>query len=273
MRTLSACAVAVLLMAASAWAVDDDKIQVKPFIKSGTYVMTGTMTSTSEDDLGKGSKERGDFVFELSAASPDDAGQKLLLVGKTGRLVITDAQGAENVQKDPWPLRYEFVVDKNGDVVKFKNLPVAGEPSPGPSQGRFEMGKPLPQLILATSQPVTEGQSWEAKNGDKTIIAKCKLLKLTKDSAQFEIQMESIPSSGPDKHSQKAKLIVQYDRNLQAATAITIQQESKSEWTTTGPDGSHTWRSSSKTYQEITLTPGKYVAASQPASAPVPDKN
>lgn len=279
MRALLACAAAVLIMAASTWAADDEKIQVKPYMKAGTYVLSMKMTNSSESD-GNRHESRVEMALELKASEPSDGGQKLVIAGKAGHMTASRPDGTEETRENMPDMKFEIIIDGNGDVTKFTDLNPTSGPSRGPSaeemkkNGRFQVGQLLPHLILATSQPVAVNQSWETANTDESVKAKCKLLKLAKDMAQFEIQVETNREPTPNlKSSNKAKFIIQYDRAIQAAASESVQAESVSEYAPPpGVEGKAS-KYINKTHQEMTLKPGKYEDASQPASAPVQDKN
>lgn len=273
MRVQLAIAAAILALAASTYAADADKIQVKPFMKPGTYVLT-MKDSGSNDFAGQKTTWQGDIVIELAVSAPDTDGQKFVMTGKLLRRTNVDLNGKQTThEEEPKGARLELVIDANGDVTKWVEKDPESQPSSGPSAedlkktGRARLGQLLPHVLCATSQPVAAGETWEAPFGSTGEKAKVKLASLTKDAAEFVLEQSTEDKTQSRKR--QIKFTIRYDRELQAATTTTGETHSEAS-IQIDPQATKPAMMIMDGKIELSLKPGKYEApASQPASAPV----
>lgn len=253
-------------MAASAWAADDEKVQVKPFMKPGTYVLkVNHATKFEGDDNPK--EARIEMAMELQVTASADGGQKIIFVLKRLRQSALQSGGQWKASDETQDKKMELLIDATGDVTKFRDISRSGtdatlSPEELKKGGRLAVAQFLPHLLCAPSQPVAVGKSWEVIKNE-AMEGTCKLVSLDKDAARFEVKLDMNRSRPKDTNTFTFDVL--YDRKLQAATSAKATIEAFYESQIPGGGAK---RNGQKVTMDLTLTPGKYEATSQPASAP-----
>lgn len=263
MRGKLACTAVLLVLAAQTWA-QEDKLEIKPFVKTGTYVVSETQITSSPSTAAVAMPEmRAEQGFELTVSENKEGQQVWHFAYKSAKqtMIVKGRPPQVLDRTPPEGMSMEMVIDPKGQVIgyspigKAQPIKATGEASKEQYE-RFvlkEMSRFMPHLLVQTTQPVAVGDTWEQKPFDYTFKPKCKLLKLTKDTAEIEITSSTTNGGTTAKYTQTAI----FDRKLQAVTSS--RQELKIEQKA----GSNQTRVS-----EATLKPGKFEAASQPASSP-----
>lgn len=272
MRAKLACAAVLVIMAAQTLA-EEDKLEIKPFIKPGNYVIKVTNTSSMPSTGATTSQASGNFVtetiLELAVSPADGSGQKWRISPKMLSYVAPGESGGkpalqERSTEGKW---VELVLDSKAEVTQFELHDSSTQSVSQPSlekikkEANGQLGKWLPHVYLLTEKPVAVGATWDGIMVAEFLHTKCKLVKLTKDTAQIEGEL----SGNRNGMTMSGKQTIVYDRGLQAVTSSHMEMKVEQP---APPDMPQAQGRSSVSVSDITLKPGKYEASSKPASEP-----
>lgn len=268
MRGKLACAAVLMILAAQTWA-DEDKLEIKPFIKPGNYVVTVTLAATVPS-AGPTTQLsfRDEAVIELTVSKPEASSQKWLLTHKLDHSTGPyGPEGRMTIRKRSVEGKWmELVINDKGEITELE-FHIGSGPATRPSMEEVktkatrDIGMILPHILLLTAHSVGPGKAWDGVTIGGYIRTKCKLIKLDKDTALLEGELSGNRSG----LVVAGKQVIRYDRLLQLAVSSHLEQKAKYE---TSGDISKESSGTSESVLDVTVKPGKYDATSKPSSAP-----